>query len=84
MAVSDCRGRTPPLRPPESTRQQEIDNGIVHFLIDDKWIKSRWLYAAHYYAYQAAARLKTTPDQRRNLYARLPCGVRPKMLTARG
>jgi hypothetical protein len=80
-AVSDCRGRNPPLRPPEATREQEIDNGIVHFLIDDKGIRSRWLYAASYYVYEIAARLKTTPEQRRNLYARLPCGVRPKMRT---
>jgi hypothetical protein len=74
--VNECDGREPRVRSPAHARQQEVDNGLVHFLIDDEGIDLHWVYAATYQLYSVAARLKTTAGQRRLLYARLPCGVR--------
>ena len=79
VSIRASSGRLPPL-PLEAVRQSEVDNGLVHNLLRQRPAGNRYAFIVRYNAYALAMPLLGNARGRRDLFARLPCGVRPRLL----
>ena len=77
---SDCpaTGRLPP-RPLDRIRQRDVDNGLVYHILREHPTRSRLLFVVKHGAYSSAVPILRNARQRRDLFARLPCSMRPRL-----
>jgi hypothetical protein len=64
----------------DQIRQDEVDHGLIVYILAKHHVRNRWLFVGAYNTYLVTLHLVASANQRRDLFSRLPCGVRPKLL----
>lgn len=81
--VADCgsvRTGSRPYRVLSSIPDPQIHQGIVlHILFAKRYEHNRMLWIVGYNLYGLALSLQTTSQERRDLFSRLDCGIRPRV-----